>query len=420
MLKTSLKTGAMAAQLGKTSGLVVGVAFGALLLPNVAAAQLFEVSVTAGGSTGTRSFDNFEGFADGTFDQVSLSDINPNYSDTTPATIRGSFRGVPLRVEYPTAGPELIFTVPGLNFTRRFDNSLSREDNEDELLTFLEDNINNILTDVLNLAVATTATDPVAGNPASLQARMVEADFSMGSGIGGGSNYGSERTASADADGDEDAPNLIGAGARLGRFTSNDIDTTVIELPFNYTIPLADPRYALIFDLPLTYVDIDGATSYAGSLGFGVRVPVFDNWSITPSLRSGITGSVDLGSVGGLYSTLGNMVSYVATTPIDTEVDGYQIEYDLENYITRNGVGLSGEVPGRTLLGLPMTWEAYVVNTQIFGDDVFIDNYTDVAFSLGSKASNNGITWDAVRLGLAYTFTNEDYSGFKLDFGYRF
>ena len=103
-----------------------------------------------------------------------------------------------------------------------------------------------------------------------------------------------------------------------------------------------------------------------------------------------------------------------AITIEDTEID-----YDLRNTMLRNGLSVSKST-SRKLFGDPTTWDFAVVNTQISGDEVFIDNYTDVSFSYGTLASKNGITWDSVRLGLTYTITNKDYNGFQLNFGYQF
>ena len=113
------------------------------------------------------------------------------------------------------------------------------------------------------------------------------------------------------------------------------------------------------------------------------------------------------------------MISYVASTPLTVEVAGYELDYDVANAISRNGIGISGKM-GRELFNQPLVWEFNAVNTQIFGDDVFIDNYTDLAFSIGTQQSTNGLTFDSLKLGLTYTITNKDYSGFRVNFGYQF
>lgn len=408
---------------------------GALLLSATAAsAQVFSVTVNdqSANTSATETYSDFESFIDQAFSQgdFDLSDVNPTYTDNSAAEVTADFRGVPLVATYTAGAAGVVFSVPSIGFTQTFDAQGTREGNEDDLADFLEDNIDGILSQILTAAIETTPFDPLAGNPGSLQARMIANDFGMGTSLGPENGFNASGAAG------DDAPNLIGVGARLGRYTADDIDTTVIELPLQYVLTLPDPRYAVIFDLPLTYVDTDGSESFASSFGVGLRVPVFDNWSLTPAVRIGGTGSVDLGSLGTLYSasltsnaefslggvdvTLGNMVSYISTTPIDTTVDDFTIEYDLQNIVSRNGLGFRGDLGNQEIFGLPATWQASVVNTQIMGDEVFIDNYTDVALSIGTEASQNGLTWDQLRLGLTYTFSNEDYEGFRVNFGYQF
>ncbi|MEO0387577.1 MAG: hypothetical protein AAF281_08605, partial [Pseudomonadota bacterium] len=367
------------------------------------------------------------------FDSDTLADTFSNYTGSEDAVISANLRGVEVVVTYPDNGGDIVvFEVPSLGITEEFSEEDTRTANEDDLVDFLEADENNVLSQILNAFVAQTPTDPVAGNPNSLQGQMGASDFGIGSSVGTDNSFQASGGTATNAEG---APNLLGFGARFGRFSADGVDTTVITLPLNYTIPLADPRYAIIFDLPLTYAQTDDLDSYAASIGVGVRVPIFDNWYVTPSVRVGATGSLDLGSAAVLYSasvssnftvelggldwTLGNMVSYIATAPLDLPTGDFDAEYDLQNFVTRNGLEVSGGT-GFELFGNPLTWELSAVNTQIFGDDVFIDNYTDVAFSLGTEASENRLAWDSLRLGVTYTFANEDYDGFRVNFGYKF
>lgn len=423
---------------------ILGLASGAVA--QEVADELFEVVVTVGDTQGSTTLDGIEDFFEA-FESgetggadlgiTSLSDINENYTATSDAVVDANLRGLPIQLEY--AGTTVTFRVPDLDIELVFDDAGSRTGNEDDLETFLEDDTDGVLSSILGGLVAETPNDPVAGNPNSLQAQLVTSDFSIGTAVGTGNSFA---TTGGGAGGGEtsgeggDEPNLIGFGARLGRFSADGVDTTVITLPINYTIPLSDPRYAIILDFPLTYVQTEDFDSYAASFGVGVRVPVFDNWYLTPAARIGATGSIDLGSAGVLYSaslssnftvgvagldvTLGNLVSYVATAPVDLPTGDYDIEYDLQNFVTRNGIEVGGGTSFE-LFGNPVTWEASAVNTQIFGDDVFIDNYTDLALSIGTQASQNRLTWDALRFGVTYTFASgEDYDGFRVNFGYQF
>lgn len=404
----------------------------------VAARDLNTITVETEGVVETRGFNNIRDAIDiiefGRFDQV-----NNAYTDTSIANTVTDFRGVNINVDYLTNGTTLTFSIPDLNYTREFTGA-TRSDSEDELIDFLETNGDGILTDILKLSVRASPVDPVAGNPGSIMSKMVEADFSVGTTVGPGNRFAptSSRSipaedAEAAAEEDDGAPNLIGLQARFGRFATDDFDSTVVDLPLSYVIPLADPRYAVQLDLPLTFVEVNGAQSYAGSFGVGVRVPVLDNWFITPALRAGAVGSEEIGAAGILYSgsitsnftfnlgdfsfSIGNGITGLQTLPID--YDNTELDYDLTNFVFRNGVGVGGPIDYQ-VFGEPLTWEAAVVNTQFTGDDLYVENSTDISVSIGTAASRNGLTWDSFRLGLTYTITDTDYDGFRMNFGYQF
>ncbi|MGD1922984.1 MAG: hypothetical protein ACFB03_02175 [Paracoccaceae bacterium] len=389
------------------------------------ARDLFSVVVTTEGVTQTQGANDIRDVID-FIDDGNYEDINSVYNETSIAVANFDIRGVAASVNYPNAGATLIFEVPELGIREVFAEA-TRAQSEDALIDFLESNQNDLLTRLLQALVEKSPVDPVAGNPNSLMSKMVAADFSNGTVVGPNSSF------SATGETEGDAPNLIGAGARFGRFAAGDFDSNVIDLPFRYVMPLADPRYAINFDLPLTIVEAEGAMSYAASFGTGIRVPVLDNWSITPSLRLGATGSVETGGAALLYSAsatsnyeidfedfkmaFGNSATFIQSAPLN--LGDFDVDYDLTNMVVRNGIEFSGETP-LSLLGEAVTWEASVVNTQFFGDALFVENATDLSISLGTKESESGLVWDSVRLGLTYTFTDSDFQGLRLNFGYQF
>jgi hypothetical protein len=396
------------------------------------AADNFSITIITEGVTTTNSADNIEDFVDLGLSSSGYASLNAAYTDTSIATGNLIFRGLPMTVAFPTAGPELVYSIPELGFTRTFDAQATRDGNGEDLENFLRNDLEGILGRILNYMVENTGTDPVAGNPASLQGNMIASDFGVGTGLGAGNSSRADSASGGDGEGRR---NVYGIGARFGRYAvdGNDIDT--VTLPLSFVRPLEDPRYAVIIDLPLTYSEINGSASAAASLGLGMRVPITTRWTLTPIVRAGTTGSVDLGTLATLYSgslassfrfdagstevNIGNMLSYITTSGPTQRIDDFEVNYDLENTITRNGIGLSGAL-GYDLFGTETTWQASVVNTQIFGDAVYIDNYTDFAVSFGTEASRNGLTWDAIRIGFTYTVGNESYQGGQINFGYQF
>jgi hypothetical protein len=220
---------------------------------------------------------------------------------------------------------------------------------------------------------------------------------------------------------------------RVGRFTSKEITQTVITLPFSYAFPLADPRYGVVISTPFTYVETDGTQSFSLAFTGGLRVPVYDNWTITPSLSIGAAGLVNLDTVNSMVGAavassfrwsaqnlnyeLGNMVGFNKTATEKSPVGNK--DFEARNTTMKNGISVSKDT-SRELFGDPTTWEFALFNTQISGDAVSIDDFTDISFSYGTVASKNGFTWDSVRLGLTYTVTNKDYKGLEVNFGYQF
>jgi hypothetical protein len=416
-----------------TVGFRVGGSALAILLSltcsKVESQELFNSTVTSNGVTTSQSYSNSIDFIDQTTTSFGLADINPAYTPTSTALVLGDFRGVGFSLTYPTTGSTLIFQIPALGISETFAEA-NRGLSEDALDTYLSNNGDDILTRIAALLVSTTATDPVAGNPQSLQGTMISSDFGIGTGFGG---IGDVRADGDGSSGEGSGRGVFGLAARLGRFSAGGADGTTIELPLSYVRPLADPRWALVVEAPLTFTDIEGSTSYSGSLGGGVRIPILDQWSITPTLRIGAVGSEDLGaaafmysanvtssfrfSVGDLDFNLGNMLSYVASTGSPSVEDS--LNYELQNTATRNGLSATGKI-GRQIFGEEAVWEAFIVNTQIFGDAVYVDNYTDLAISFGTQRSQNGLTWDAARLGLTYTIGSGDFKRFNLNFGYQF
>lgn len=387
-----------------------------------------DVFVPGGADTAPQTFSDAETLID-SLDAFGYESINPDYTDSAAATAFINFRGVDLEVDYPDGGETVIFRVPSAGIEETFDDFADRADNEDALVDFIESNEGGVFTEVLQEAVATTPNDPVAGTPNSLMFKMAEADFTMGTTIGtlpspvAASNDGYDRTRPSN-----------GLNARFGRFTADGTEANVIDLPLNYSQPLDDPRYAVILDFPLTYVQAEDTDSFAGSLGLGLRLPLYDNWTLTPSIRGGVVGSLDLGSAAALGGVslvsnyrfsyeefnfgIGNSIAYIQTFPLD--IDGVEFDYDLQNVVVRNGISVSGPL-GFKVLGQDATWEGSVVNTQFFGDDLYAENVTDIAISFGTVQSLNGFTWDSVRVGVTYTFsTDSDFEGFRLNFGYRF
>jgi hypothetical protein len=406
----------------------------ALVSGEAHARKPFELTVNVLDNTGFRDFSNLEDFLNA-LETEELNSIVSTYTNVSPADSILNIRGVPATATYTAGSPVLTFNIPSLGITEVFAGA-TRDESEELFEDWWEGEGGAALTRLLQEMVAKTPIDPVAGNPNSLMSQMVAADFSsasalgMGPGPGALSEVGGGGGVAAEAG---QTRNLIGLEARFGRFTSGAFDTDVITLPLNYTYTLADPRWAVIFDLPLTYVDNSGASSYSGSFGVGLRVPFGDNWSLTPSARMGAVGSVDLGSAALIASgsvtsnytfdfqnstlSVANMLGYYKTFSVSA--GDYDVKYDLTNYVSRNGL-LFNQILPFDVMNQDTSIELAAVNTQFFGDELYVENFTELSATLGTFRRDGLIAWNALRLGFTYTFGENDYQGWRVSLGYRF
>lgn len=395
---------------------------------SAARAEIFEATATSGGDYSTQKFTSVGDLLD-TATSDYLSSSLPSYTQTSVASIVLNVRGLPAVYQYEDASTTLTFEVPSLGISEQWTGA-TRDDSEQLGDDYLEKNGSGILTRMLQAMVATTPTDPVAGNPNSLMAQMGVSDFGMGTDF----NFG---PAGAPHSVSKDSANssAVSIGTSAGRFSAGDYDHDIFTIPIEYTHYMEDPRQQLRISAPLTYLDTEGSESYNGSLGLGYRFPVInDDWSLTPSLRVGYLYSDDLGSAAIVYSgsiasnynlyyddlkiSVGNMLSYYTTESID--VNDYELDYDLTNQMTKNGIGFEGSTGGQ-LLQQPTSWQFAVAHTYFWGDELYIDSYFDFGVSWGTRDTDAHNSMNSMRFGLTYTYANEgDYDGLRLNFGFTF
>ncbi|MDH5525177.1 MAG: hypothetical protein OEY01_14470 [Desulfobulbaceae bacterium] len=385
------------------------------------ARDLFSLTAESEGETVTVTFDAIEDIVDAV-DSSSLDALVNAYTPTSVATLTLDIRGLPATVSYPGAGTTLIFTVPSLNISESFTGA-TRDASQQLFEDFLESDGAGILKKILQQLAATTPIDPVAGNPSSLMAVMGAADFDNGTDFSGDQPAGGEQVSNR---------NTLGLGLRYGSYSAGDYDQSVYTLPIKYTFRLdSDPSKQLILDIPISYVDTEGGKSYAAALGLGYRLPINNQWSLTPAVRVGGAGSVDLGSAAVIYSgsltsnynfnwdeikvAIGNMAAQFKTTSISA--GDYSIDYDLNNTMIKNGIGFEGQTD-YTIFDKPTSWHFDVAHSAFFGDDLYVDSYLDISMSYGTKATNAVL--DNLRIGLTYTVGNNSYDGGRINFGYTF
>jgi len=358
----------------------------------------------------------------------SLSALSPSYTSTSAATSVLNIRGLTASAIYGAGSPALVFLVPSQGINLTF-NGATRDQSQQLFKNFLLKDGGSILSRLLQGLVAHTPIDPIAGNPNSLQNSMAAADFSIATGIGLG---GTEIPGGGRTGGLLGQPNLVTAGGDIGIASAGGYTTSIVSLPLRYTIPFADPRYALTLDSSITWLKTGTASSYLGGIGASLRIPVTDDWFLSPSLRFGAAGSVDLGAAaleyaGGLASrydlyfgdlnvTIGNAVSIMKTGGVS--IGSVNVNYDLTNEVFTNGGQVEGSLPG-TMFGKPTSWQAYLADTYVAGSKVYINHYDEIGFTVGTRHGLNTQDWDAFRVGAGVTF-GANYNAFKAGFTYRF
>ena len=90
----------------------------------------------------------------------------------------------------------------------------------------------------------------------------------------------------------------------------------------SYRLNFEESNAAVLIDLPVNWVRNGESDSLSGSLGIGVRLPVTDWWSITPAIRAGVAGSVDLGAAAVIYS--GSVTSDTNSKELRRQAEGFR------------------------------------------------------------------------------------------------
>lgn len=218
------------------------------------AADLFAVDVSSGGQSAHLASSS----AEDTLDSLETARLSQTitYTGTEQASAAVNFRGLGMTLSYPAAGSrQLVFEVPSLGISRTFDGAgasvpEARDDAQDQLVEFLK--TGNLLGQIMKELARVSPVDPIAGNPNSLQSRMVAQDFD-----GGFSSVASNLAAAPQAG--ARTPNLIGIGLQYGGYKQDDLQSNAVTLPLSYTIrSSSDAGHQLNIRLPLTVVETDG------------------------------------------------------------------------------------------------------------------------------------------------------------------
>jgi len=403
-----------------------------LLSGPVLARDLFRAVITLDGQTGVNSTNSLGNVTD-LFDEAALLALFPT-ADYVPGftafSVALDLRGVASIVSYAENSGDLHFEVIVAGISLDFD-AATRDLSEQEFEDWLKGNgvqsgtPEESVTALLQAFVKDSPVDPIAGNPNSLQSRMFQNDFGLGT-LG---------PFLGDLSADADTPSSLwkldfdfgyfGAGPYSGE--SYDFD-----IAFGWHL---SPRLALVTDLGMTFsIDEGEALAGIGNFGLGLQGRISDGWNLALVVRGGVAGSVDVGAVGAIVSVslvnhmrfdfsqyrleMSNMVG-VASSIDGIEVADVKLNYDnLTNVVLKNGFSLYRDL-GRVGGSRSLRARLFLTDTQFFGQDLWLEHSDEVGIGLG-MASKSGIrTYDPVALDLSYVFgTNYDALKVRLSLRY--
>jgi hypothetical protein len=353
---------------------------------------------------------------------ANLAKINASYTPASAAVIRAGYLGFPI-VLSATAGTPVRLQILGLNIDKTFSAQATRDANTTDLFDYLKANGTDILSRMQEQLTRVSSISPVAGNPSSLQSRMVADDFDRG--------FTQFASNIKGADGETSSNNLIGVGLSAQSMDTGRVKTDSYTIPLSYTVRSdIDPRKQWTFYAPITQSDTAGAKAYGINLGAAYRLPINDEWTIMPGVGYGITGSVDLGSAAAMMSAsvtsqytlkmdgydlaIGNMVGYLQSTSLS--IGDYSVDPKITNTVFRNGVLLS--LP-TNLLGSKKALEFSYILTNYTGSTLYSNQYQEVGVTIGTnKGANTARSY--LRAGVSYLTGENGITATRLNLGYWF
>jgi len=365
------------------------------------------------------------------FDNKSLKEFFPDYTPDSAVLARVDLRGVGLEVEYHQNSSVLIVRIPSKNFEVSFEGA-GRNQSQEQFEDWLKGDFESLtapsgkLTQLLHIVVALSPVEPVAGNPNSLLTRMFLSDFNAG--ITGPFISSRKRV-----DGNR---NFLTLGGEFGFFNAGPYDGQVMNFPINYKWNFKGwPKLSWIFDLPITLTRDETGWAYMASFGTGFQFRPYKWWSITPMGRIGGVGSFDVGALAVLVS--GSLTNYfqgsigstnlgfgtmtgISTTIDGIKVGGYDLSYELTNYVLRNGGNLTQKL-NFSFLGNPAAFKLFLNHTKFWGNELYLNSFFDMglAFVTIKKISDSFVE----ALDLSFTFSagvDNDYNNYSIQLTYRF
>lgn len=308
--------------------------------------------------------------------------------------------------------------------TRMFGGAgVPRQQLEDEIEDYLEDNGSDDLTRLMKFISKNSALAVMSGTPHSSAAMIAQSAFDQ---------YGFQHVrTNAEREGDMGRYEL-GLLAEAGFFESRGLrgQTYSLTLPFSI---FERERWAVRLQIPLNYTTVEDADVFRFGPSIGVPIHIIGGststepgwrWQVTPSGGAHATASADLVAGGllghaslssalgydlgpdchNLLISMGNQLTLVES--IELNISDFTLDPDLSEQILKNGIKAS--------LPFGQSWfaDVYFVDTRFLSGDGYMDGYETVGGAIGFRRARGGI----VRLGLYGNF-GKNYSSANVQVG---
>jgi|GEM_PF-945235 len=256
-------------------------------------------------------------------------------------------------------------------------------------------------------ASESSTTNPIYGAGPSSPVSFIPSSDSQIDNNGGLSSQFLNR-GTGDKGGDKDSS--LGVATRFSNFCTNQKCAQFYSIPISFTKELGN-EWALLFKVPLTYINTANVSSYSIAVSTGLRIPISRyintgpfKWDLIPLFNIGGVGTDQAGVdssllyAGGIQSNFGinigagysvvmqNQYSHFITSSVGPFLqNGQRISFDVVNDIYRNGIQLGKEFTYQ-LFGRTVMASIFFADTRFRGDALAINNQQEIGFDIGLKA----------------------------------
>lgn len=348
----------------------------------------------------------------------SIQDLIPIYTPTSPVSMNLNLRGIDAILSFAANSTFLQLEIPEANISTVFEGAT-----RDESIALMKESIRDGGQNhrLLRAYARFSPIDPIAGNPLSLMAAMSQSDYLLGY------NFPLQGCCC-----DPRGRHRFKGGAEFTRGFSDGFETSLATLPLQYGYSRCGSR-ELIIDLPVSYMKSGGSSSVFSSFGVAVKAPLTCRWSLTPAVRFGAGGTLDLCTSGSFLSagvtstyvipisdfalSILNYASYISSTNL--WLTGINFNYNLHNYVFKNGFVLtkcSGfEVCGRRVSGGVSFEDSYFARERLY-----MHHWDEVGLFFVVQGVNPCLCWDALQGKVSYLWGERGYHGCAVGAEYFF